>query len=98
MSVKRKVYSSQFRAKVAMAAIRGDKTIHELAAKYEISPKVVMCWKKRLVDHVDELFQDNRMKKKEMEKNNTESELYEQIGRLKMEIDWMKKKGFGLDE
>lgn len=95
MSMKRKVYSPSFRAKVAVRAIRGDKSIHEIAAEYEVSPRMVMNWKKRLQDHVDELFQDQRIKRKE--ESTKESELFEQIGRLKMEIDWLKKKGFGLD-
>ena len=90
MSMKRKVYSPSFRAKVAVRAIRGDKSIHEIAAEYEVSPRMVMNWKKRLQDHVDELFQDHRVKRKE--ETTKESELFEQIGRLKMEIDWLKKK------
>jgi len=93
--MKRKVYSASFRAKVAISAIRGDKSIHEIAAESGVSPRMVMNWKKRLQDHVDELFQDHRVKRKE--ESTKESELFEQIGRLKMEIDWLKKKGFGLD-
>ena len=95
MSQKRKTYSPSFRAKVALAAYRGDKTIHELAAQFGVSPQQITNWKSRLTERVEEIFQDNRSHKKEEPVN--ESELFEQIGRLKMEIDWLKKKSTQID-
>ncbi|MGL6196392.1 MAG: transposase [Thermoguttaceae bacterium] len=89
MPKKRKNYSPSFRAKVALAAHRGDKTIHELAVQFQVSPQQISNWKARLLEHVEDIFQDNRSRKKEEPTN--ESELFEQIGRLKMENDWLKK-------
>ncbi|MGL6193262.1 MAG: IS3 family transposase [Thermoguttaceae bacterium] len=90
MSKKRKTYSPSFRAKVALAAHRGDKTIHELAAQFQVSPQQISNWKSRLLERIEEIFQDNRSRKKDEPTN--EAELFEQIGRLKMEVDWLKKK------
>lgn len=90
MSVKRKVYSASFRAKVALAACRGDKTVHQLASQFEISPQQVSNWKSRLHDNIEDIFHDNRTRKKDEPAN--ESALFEQIGRLQMEVDWLKKK------
>jgi len=90
MSLKRKTYSPAFRAKVALAAHRGDKTIHQLASHFQVSPQQISNWKARLTQRVEEIFQDNRSHKKEESAN--EAELFEQIGRLKMEVDWLKKK------
>lgn len=90
MSKKRKVYSPGFRAKVAMAAAKGDRTIHQLASDFEVSPQMVSNWKARLFDTVEELFQDKSARKKdEMPDVNV---LFEEIGRLKVELDLVKKK------
>ena len=95
MTKKRKTYSSSFRAKVALAAFRGEKTVHELAAQFQVSPQQISNWKSRLLERVEEIFQDNRVVKKEQSPN--ESELFEQIGRLKVEVDWLKKKSAQFD-
>ena len=76
MSMKRKVYSASFRAKVAISAIRGDKSIHEIAAESGVSPRMVMNWKKRLQDHVDELFQDHRIIGSKGKKNRRKNQSY----------------------
>lgn len=95
MSKKRRTYSPSFRAKVALAAHRGDKTIHELAAQFQVSSQQITKWKARLWDRIEEIFQDDRSRKKD--DTPDESTLFEQIGRLKMEVDFLKKKSAEID-
>jgi len=91
MTRKRRVFGSSFRAKVALAAIRGDKTTAELASKFGVHTSQVTAWKKQLLERSVELFEDGRRKRRN-EQSVSEEELYEQIGRLKMEVEWLKKK------
>ena len=91
MSRKSKNYSPEFRAKIAEAAIRGDKTINEVAKQFGVSPQMVLKMKTRLKERMVELFQDGRSKKKRDEREVTHEELFEEIGRLKVENDWLKK-------
>ena len=91
MTRKRRVFTEAFKAKVALAAFRGDKTMSELAAKFGVHPNQIAKWKKRLLEGAAELFADNRTRRK-AETTTNEEELYEQIGRLKMEVEWLKKK------
>lgn len=89
MSRKRRAFSGAFKAKVALAAVRGDKTTAELAAQFGAHGNQVSAWKKQLLEGAPELFADRRAR----EANGAaEEELYEQIGRLKMEVEWLKKK------
>ena len=97
MSRKRKVYSASFRAQVALAAMRGDKTVNEIAAQFEVSPQMVLKMKARLKERIEDIFQDERSRKKKSEEEVTQEELFEQIGRLKMEVDWLKKKSAQFD-
>lgn len=94
MSRKKKVYSASFRAQIALAAMKGDKTVNEVASQYEVSPQMVLKMKARLKEKIEEIFQDSRAskKKEDAEREVTQKDLYEQIGRLKMENDWLKKK------
>ena len=96
MSRKRRVFSGSFKAKVALAAVRGDKTTAELASKFAVHSSQVTAWKKRLLEGVPELFADGRGKRSD-ESAASEPELFEQIGRLKMEVEWLKKKSAMLD-
>jgi transposase-like protein len=79
-----------FKAKVALAAFKGDKTLAQLAQEYGAHTTQVSTWKQRLLEGASELFEDRRRKR------TTEAvpvdELYQQIGRLKMELEWLKKK------
>lgn len=87
----RKTYSADFKAKVALESVKGDKSLAELAAKYEVHPTQIGQWRKVLLSGLSEVFSDKRQKQDE----NTEEEksrLYEEIGRLKIELDWLKKK------
>ncbi len=89
MSRNRRRFSGAFKAKVALAAVRGDKTTAELAAKFSVHGNQVSAWKKQLLEGVPELFADGRTRDAN---GAAEEELYEQIGRLKMEVEWLKKK------
>jgi putative transposase len=91
MSRKRRIFGPAFKAKVALAAARGDKTTAQLAGQFGIHASQIASWKKQLLDGVPELFVDGRSRKAD-EASADEQELYEQIGRLKMEVDWLKKK------
>jgi transposase-like protein len=96
MSRKRRVFGASFKAQVALAAVRGDKTAAELAGKFQVHPSQVMTWKKQLLEQAPELFEDGR-RKEQPQSTAKEDELYEQIGRLKMEVEWLKKKSAQLN-
>jgi putative transposase len=91
MSRKRRSFSAAYKAKVALAAARGDKTLSELASQYGVYPNQISAWKKQLLDQLPELFEDGR-KRREPDADVERAQLYEQIGRLKVELDWLKKK------
>ena len=91
MARKRRSFSGTFKAKVALAACRGDKTTAQLAAEYEVHVGQIAAWKKQLLEGAAELFEDGRSKRA-IEESASDEELYEQIGRLKMEVEWLKKK------
>jgi transposase-like protein len=89
MNRKRRRFSGAFKAKVALAAVREDKTTAELAAKFGVHGNQLSAWKRQLLEGAPELFADRRTR----DANGVaEEELYEQIGRLKMEVEWLKKK------
>ncbi len=96
MKNKRRNHSAAFKAKVAIAAIKGDKTIAELASEYEVHPNQITQWKKKLLDSTPEVFSRSRQRDKQKQDELTEY-LYQQIGQLKVEVDWLKKKS-GLDD
>jgi putative transposase len=91
MSRKRRMLGAALKARVALAAVKGDRTTAQLASEFDVHTSQVTAWKKRLLEGVGELFTDGREKRKE-EGSADEQELYEQIGRLKMEVEWLKKK------
>jgi putative transposase len=90
MAGKRRVYGAPFKAKVALAAAKGDRTTAQLASQFGIHTSQVTAWKKQLMAQVADLFADGRQRR--AEQATDEQELYEQIGRLKMEVEWLKKK------
>jgi len=91
MAKKRKSHTAGFKAQVALAAVKGDKTVSELAALHGVHPTLIHAWKKQLLENADELFQ-NGAKTSGAEHETVQAQLYEQIGRLKTELDWLKKK------
>ncbi len=91
MKNNRKQYSSAFKAKIALAAISGHHTINELATMYEVHSTQISKWKADLIKGADNIFTDKRRKENEAKEKETES-LYNQIGKQKVEIDWLKKK------
>lgn len=90
MTRKRRNFSAAYKAKVALAAARGDRTTAELASKFGVHSSQITTWKKQLLEGVSELFADGRSRQEDTSAD--EQELYEQIGRLKMEVEWLKKK------
>ena len=82
----RKKYPPAFKAKVALEAIKGEKTSAELASKYEVHPQQIRRWKRIATNGIIELFTDNRQKR-DKEKDMLIEELYKQIGQLKVDLD-----------
>jgi len=91
MKNKRRNHSAQFKAKVALAAVKGDKTIAELASEFDVHPNQIAQWKKQLLQSVQDIFSRSRQRDKLKQDELTEH-LYQQIGQLKVELDWLKKK------
>ena len=89
--MQRKQHGTDYKAKVALAALKGDKTIAELASHYGLHPSQINQWKKQALDALPQIFSDRRLKP-DREKEQHEAELYQQIGQLKVELDWLKKK------
>lgn len=91
MSRRRRKFDGAFKARVALDAIRGLKTVSELAAIHKVHPTQIALWKKQLLEGAVSVFEESSTKKQPVDEPSS-SELYEQIGRLKMELDWVKKK------
>lgn len=91
MKSKRRNHSGQFKVKVALATVKGDKTIAELASEFGVHPTQVTQWKKQLQDALPEIFSRRRQRDQQQQDDLT-AELYRQIGQLKVELDWLKKK------
>jgi len=91
MGRKRKVHAAAFKAQVALAALKGDKTVNELAGQHAVHPTLIHAWKKQLLAGAEDLF-SNGSKAAAEDHEALQAQLYEQIGRLKMELDWVKKK------
>jgi putative transposase len=91
MGGKRRVFTDKFKAKVAMEAVKGIKTLAELATEYLVHPNQISGWKKRLLQNAPELFSGSKNGQGKSEEELT-APLYEEIGRLKMDVKWLKKK------
>ena len=91
MTTQRKTYSAEFKSKIALEAIRGFKMINELAAEYGIHPHQISVWKAQLVQAAPGVF-SGRADQREKEGEELRDKLYQQIGQLKVELDWLKKK------
>jgi putative transposase len=91
MTQKRKQYNMQFKFKVALEAAKEGKTVNQLASDYDLHPNQVSIWKKQLLEEGPSLF-SRRVDRQQEQQAAQEAELYEQIGRLRMELEWLKKK------
>jgi len=87
---KRKQYPKEFKARVALEAIKEDKTIAELSSEYEVHSAMITKWKKQLQENIADIF----IRKNEQEPDDKQliDNLYKQIGKSQVEIDWLKKK------
>ena len=92
MTNKRRTLSADFKARVALAALQERRTISELAVQFGVHPTQIHHWKKQLSAEAAELFCDSRSAKADGVSAAEQAEFYEQIGRLKMELEWLKKK------
>ncbi len=91
MTRKRRQFSDKFKAKVAVEAIKGMKTLAELSTAYKVHPNQISDWKKQLLTNAPELFSSGKKRRSKTEEEIT-APLYEEIGRLKMDIKWLEKK------
>ena len=87
----RKHYSAKFKAQVALSAIREDKTLSELSSELSVHANQIVRWKKELLTRAEEVF-GHEVDKRSQDAEAREAELYRQIGQLKVELDWLKKK------
>ena len=90
MKGKRKKHPDTLKARVALEAIKGIRTMSELSAQYKVHPNVISKWKKQLLEGASEIF--SRGSGGGRSEEELTAPLYEEIGRLKVEIDWLKKK------
>jgi len=91
MKSQRKRYSAEFKARVALEALKGQKTINEIAAKFQVHPNQVTQWKKQMLEALPSIFSDRRLRA-DKDREQLEATLYQQIGQLKVELDLLKKK------
>jgi len=92
MTVKRPVRSAKFKFKVALEAVKELKTVSQIASEYQVNPGQVSQWKKELQSQGATIF-TRKAAANQQQQEQKEADLYEQIGRLKMELEWLKKKG-----
>jgi transposase-like protein len=91
MTKTRRRFSSEFKFRVALEAAKGQQTLGELASKHSLHPNQISQWKRQLLESGADVFSQNSSKE-QREQQAVQTELYEQIGRLKMELEWVKKK------
>jgi len=89
MSKKR--YGAAFKAKVALEAVKGEKTLAQLASVYDVHTNQISQWRKKLLENLPALF-SGKGNRRERDRKELEAELYRQIGQLKVELEWLKKK------
>ena len=91
MAGKRKVHTAAFKAQVALAPLKGDRTVNELAGHYGVHPTLIHGWKKQLLSGAEGLF-GSPAQAASADAEARQAELFEQIGRLEMELEWLKNK------
>ncbi len=90
--MKRKNYEPKLKAKVALEVAKGLRTVNEIASGYGIHPTMATKWKRELIDGLPEVFAKNKNKKKDKNDEKLLSSLYQKIGQLEVELDWLRKK------
>jgi transposase-like protein len=95
MSVQRKRYSGEEKTRVAIEAIKGQKTLNELAAEYGVHPSQITQWKKQALEEISTGFSGGRARRERSDETLVAS-LYQEIGQLKVELDWLKKSQSGV--
>jgi len=96
MTKQRRNFSSEMKARIAVEAIKSQKTIQEIAGHYGVHPNQVTKWKRQALELMPQLFADHGLKGNETDEV-LKAELYQQIGKLQVQLDWLKKKS-GLSE
>jgi putative transposase len=91
MATQRNNYGAEFKARVALEALKGHKTINELVSHFGVHPTQINQWKKHLQTEPPQIF-SMRREKRELDHEALQAQLYQQIGQLKVELDWLKKK------
>jgi putative transposase len=91
MAKKRRAFTPTLKAKVALAAIRSEGTVAELAGRFGVHPSQIAAWKKAAIEGVTESLSDGRKAKAKRDQDH-EAKLYQQIGQIQFELDWLKKK------
>ena len=97
MSKKRRHHNATFKAKVALEALKNIEPVHAIAARHGVHPTQVSQWKKDLAERLPEVFARGGSSAAAGEAQERERELFEEIGRLKMELEWLKKKAGQLE-
>ena len=92
MGTVRRRHSSEFKARVALEAVKGQKTLNELATEFGVHPVQIAHWKRQLVEASPAAFEGGGSRKERGQEQLIE-QLYQQIGQLKVEVDWLRKKG-----
>ena len=92
MQTERRKFSSSFKAKVAIEALREQQTLSELSVKYELHPSEITYWKKQLLSGSEQIFSSGKPLQDKAKQKNEKDELHKKIGQLTIEVDWLKKK------
>jgi len=87
----RRSHDATFKARVALEALKGEKTVAQISSEYGVHANQIRQWRQKLLEDLPQLFSDHR-KRDEKDQEALQAELYRQIGQLKVELDWLKKK------
>ena len=91
MAIRRR-FNAAYKAKVALSAVRGHNTINELSTEFKVHPNQIRRWRDQLLSDAATLFEDGKGSNSSHNGEEEKNRLYEEIGRLKVELDWLKKK------